>query len=571
MAHVQRSPKKYDVVVIGSGAGGGTTVRVLTDMGIEVALLEAGPMVNPSKDFKEHMWPYEVDHRGSGEGGASYFGKGRAFGYFSAHSGGWRLDGEPYTVAEGSQFEWFRSRVIGGRTNHYGRMSFRFSDYDFKPYDQDGLGTNWPISYQDISPYYDKTEEFIGVTGSQEGIRSAPDGVFHEPPPPKAHELLIQGACAQMGIPCIPNRRAVITRPHNGRQPCHYCGQCGRGCKTASTYSSSQVDIFPAMQTGKLTIFDNAMAREIVTDADGKATAVSYIDKRTRTEKQIHGRVIVVAASACESSRLLLNSTSSRFPRGVANDSGVLGRFLMDTVGFSVWGYVPALEGMKTYDTDGFGGAHLYMPWWLFDRKNNDFPRGYHIEIGGGYGMPGIGFGGRTIARHGGYGADLKEKIRREYGGFVGFAGRGEMIPNLQSFCEIDSNVTDQFGIPVLKFHFRWTDHEWKQARHMEQTFREIIERMGGSVGGIGQQAFERQGISIPGTIIHEVGTVRMGNDPRTSVLNKFNQAHAVDNLFVVDGGAFVSNPDKNPTLTICALAWRASDYLAEEMRSGNV
>lgn len=571
MANLRRSPKKYDVVVIGSGAGGGTAVRVLTDLGIEVALLEAGPMVNPSRDFKEHMWPYEVDHRGAEEGGKRYFGKGKHFGYFSATDGGWQLDGEPYTVADGSQFLWFRSRVIGGRTNHYGRMSFRFSDYDFKPYDQDGLGANWPISYEDISPYYDKTEAFIGVTGTHEGIRSAPDGIFQDPPPPKAHELLIQGACQELGIPCIPNRRAVITRSHNGRQACHYCGQCYRGCKTASTYSSSQVDIFPAMKTGKLTIFDNAMAREILTGNDGKATAVSYIDKRTRTERRIYGRVIVVAASTCESARLLLNSQSSRFPRGLANDSGVVGRFLMDTVGFSVWGYVPALEGMKTYDTDGFGGAHVYMPWWGLDKKNKEFPRGYHIEIGGGYRMPGIGFGGRTIARHGGYGEALKEKIRREYGGFIGLAGRGEMIPNQQSYCGIDSDTVDKYGIPVLKFHFGWTDHEWKQARHMEQTFKDIIETMGGSVGGIGNQLFEGQGISIPGTIIHEVGAVRMGNDPRTSALNKFNQAHAVDNLFVVDGGAFVSNPDKNPTLTINALSWRASEYLAEEMRAGNV
>ena len=571
MAYLQTSSRKFDVVVIGSGAGGGTAVRVLTEKGIEVALLEAGPMLNPRRDFKEHAWPHDLPHRGAGEQGEAYFGKGKSFGYFTATFGDWELEGEPYTVAEGSQFRWFRSRVLGGRTNHYGRMSFRFSDYDFHPYDLDGLGTNWPITYQDIRPYYDRAEAFIGVTGTVEGIRSAPDGIFQPAPPPKVHELVIKKACDRLGIPCIANRRAVITRPLNGRQPCHYCGMCGRGCQTASNYSSSTVEILPALETGKLTIFDNSMAREILTDDEGKVTGVSYIDKTTREEKRIHCRVLVLAASACESARLLLNSKSSRFPRGLANNSGVVGRFLMDTVGLSLSGYVPALEGLPRYDSDGAGGAHLYMPWWLFDQKNKEFPRGYHIEIGGGYRQPQIGFGGNTIRRHGGYGRDLKAAIRREYGCFVRFAGRGEMIPNNLSYCEIDPEVVDQFGIPVLRFHFRWSDYEWKQARHMESTFREIIETMGGTVQGLSEPTTQAQGISIPGTIIHEVGTVRMGDDPRSSALNRFNQSHENPNLLVVDGGCFVGNPDKNPTLTINALSWRACDYLAEEMRKGHV
>ncbi|HEU0006870.1 MAG TPA: GMC family oxidoreductase, partial [Terriglobia bacterium] len=368
MAQVRRSPEEHEVVVVGSGAGGGSAVQVLTEKGIRVTLLEAGPMLDPAKEFKEHMWPYEVDHRGAEEGGAAYFGRGKSFGYFTTTSGGWQLDGEPYTVGEGSEFQWFRSRIIGGRTNHYGRMSFRFSDYDFKPYDRDGLGTNWPISYQDIAPYYDKAEGFIGVTGSKEGIRSAPDGVFQEPPPPKAHEILIKKACDRMGIPCIPNRRAVITRELNGRPPCHYCGQCGRGCLTASNYASSQVQIFPAMKTGKLKIIEMAMAREVLTDGNGKVVGVSYIDKRTREEKRIRCRAVILAASACESARILLNSKSKYFPNGLANGSGVVGRFLMDTVGFGLSGQVPALEGLPHYDTDGFGGAHLYMPWWLWEK-----------------------------------------------------------------------------------------------------------------------------------------------------------------------------------------------------------
>jgi len=569
MNTVQPNQEMRDVVVIGSGAGGGTVAHVLTGLGVRVTLLEAGPMLDPFREFKEHQWPYDVEHRGAEEGGRRYFGRGKPFGYFSTTSGGWQLDGEPYTVAEGSEFQWFRSRIVGGRTNHYGRLSFRFSDYDFKPYDRDGLGVNWPVSYEDIAPYYDKAEAFIGVTGSHEGIRSAPDGVFLEPPPPKAHELLIKAASERLGIPCIPNRRAVLTRPLNGRPACHYCGQCGRGCRSASNYSSSQVQIFPALETGRLQVIDRAMAREIVTDGSGKVTEVVYVDTRTGEERRLRCRLLVLAASACESARLLLNSKTSEFPNGVANSSGVVGKFLMDTVGYGVSAQVPAFEGMPRYNSDGAGGAHLYMPWWGWENQEGlGFPRGYHIEIGGGYNMPGIGSFGR-LARESGYGIGLKSRARREFGTTVTFEGRGEMIPNESCYCEIDPDTVDRWGIPVLRFHFKWSDYELDQARHMTDTFGDLVDVMGGVV----QQTSARDasGISVGGSIIHEVGTARMGEDPNSSVLNGFCQSHDIENLFVCDGASFVGNPDKNPTLTINALAWRASEYMVEEMRRGNL
>lgn len=570
MFQVSRTPETHEVVVIGSGAGGGTVVQVLTAMGIQVTLLEAGPMLNPAKDYKEHMWPWQVPHRGAGPNAERYFGR-QQWGYFNAPNGYWDIDGEPYTVAEGSQFRWFRSRILGGRTNHYGRISLRFSDYDFKPYSTDGLGADWPITYQDLAPYYDKAERFIGICGTREGIRSAPDGEFLPAPPPRVHELLIQKTTAKMGIRTIPSRMAILTRPHNGRVACHYCGQCGRGCVTASNYSSSQVQILPALKTGRLKIIANAMVRELITDAAGKVSAVSYIDTVTRTEKQIRCRVAVLAASACESARILLNSKSSRHPNGLANSSGVVGRFLMDTVGFGLTGYIPSLKGMPKHDTDGYSGGHLYIPWWGLDQKNKEFPRGYHVEIGGGFGMPQLGFAQGAIRMYEGYGASLKQKIADDYGCFVGLAGRGEMIPNEHSFCEIDPNVVDRWGIPVLRFHFRWSDYEYKMARHMRETFTAIIENMGGRVVGLRNPEREEEGISVPGTIIHELGVIRMGNDPKTSALNAWCQAHEVPNLFVADAAPFVSNPDKNPTLTINALAWRTSEYIAEEMRKGNV
>ena len=570
MPSVQSRTEVHDVVVIGSGAGGATVAHVLTGLGIRVTLLEAGPMLDPLAEFKEHRWPYDYDHRGAEEGGRRYFGGGKPFGFFTTTSGGWELDGEPYTVADDTDdFWWFRSRIVGGRTNHYGRISLRFSDYDFKPRDRDGIGWNWPIAYEDLAPYYDRAETFIGVVGSREGIRSAPDGVFHAPPPPKAHELLIQRASRRMGIPCIPNRRAVITRAINGRPACHYCGQCGRGCVTGSNYSASQTQIFPALETGRLDVIDLAMARAITTDASGKVDGVVYVDKRTGQERRVRCRALVLTASACESARLLLNSKTTEHPDGVGNSSGVVGRYLMDTVGFDIGGTVPALEGLPRYNSDGAGGAHLYMPWWGWERQEAlGFPRGYHIEIGGGYGMPGIGaFGG--AARRGGYGVEVKQQARRDYGTRVAFAGRGEMIPNEQSFCEIDPDVVDRFGIPVLRFHFKWSDHERRQARHMRETFTELITLMGGEPQSPGTR--DASGISIGGSIIHEVGTVRMGDDPRHSALNGFCQAHDARNLFVCDAASFVSNPDKNPTLTINALAWRASEYLAEALRSGDL
>jgi choline dehydrogenase-like flavoprotein len=566
MLQITRSPQIFDVVVVGSGAGGGTAVKVLTERGLNVALLEAGPMLNPAKDFKEHVTPWQVDHRGAGAHAEMYFGR-QQWGYFSAPNGYWEIPGEPYTVAQGNQFRWFRSRIIGGRTNHYGRISLRFSDYDFQP--EDGLSDPWPVTYAEMSPWYDKAEGFIGVTGTKEGLRTAPDGNFLPPIAPRVHETLIQKACGKLGIPCIPSRMAMLTKSVNGRAACHYCGQCGRGCQTASAFSSSQAMIFPAMKTGKLTILTGAMARELITNADGKVTAVSYVDKATRTEKQVRCKAVVVAASACESARLLLNSKSARFSNGIANGSGQVGRNLTDTVGFSTSGFVPALTNLPRHNSDGIGGMHVYVPWWLYEDKKKDFPRGYHIEIGGGFNMPELGSFAGQCNRHEGYGKALKDKIREEYGAFVGFAGRGEMIPNKDSFCEIDPAKTDAWGIPVLRFHWGWSEHEINQVRHMEKTFAAIIETLGGQV--MGRRPDAQRAISTGGTIIHEAGTVRMGSDPKTSVLNQYCQAHEVKNLFVCDAAPFVGNPDKNVTLSIVAFAWRASEYLAEEMRKGNV
>jgi len=567
MSQVIRSPKMYDVCVIGSGAGGGTAAKVLTEGGLNVALLEAGPPVTPEKDFKMLMWPYELPHRGIGVGGHA----AENFGEFLAPNGAWNIEGEPYTSAPGSNFQWFRSRIVGGRTNHWGRIALRFAPIDFKSGTRDGLGDDWPITYEDLAPYYDKVESYIGVFGTRENVSSAPDGMFLPPPKPRCTDLIVKKACDKIGVICIPSRLAILTRSVNGRLPCHYCGQCGRGCVTASNFSSSQVMIPPAMKTGKLTMVTGAMAREVLLGKDGKAEGVSYIDKATRSEKRVNARAVVLAASACESARLLLNSKSAQFPNGLANSSGAVGRYLTDSVGSDGWGIIPELEKMPPHNHDGVGGMHMYIPWWKFDRKN-DFPRGYHIEFGGGREMPGVGEFNDLLHEEEGYGATLKKRARQVYGIGIGLAGRGEMIPNPDTYCEIDPVVVDKWGIPVLRFHFKWSEYELRQAQDMQETFRAIIEAAGGEYKTktpiSGQHPF---GIAEGGKIIHEVGTARMGADPKSAVLNAYCQAYDVKNVFVMDGAPLVTNPDKNPTLTIMALAWRASEYLLDEAKKGNL
>jgi len=569
MRQVIRSPKVYDVCIIGSGAAGGTAAKILTEGGLNVVMLEAGPPLDPARDYKEHFWPYDLEHRGAGVGGKL---RGLLNTEFLAPNGAWEIEGEPYISAPGSTFRWFRSRIVGGRTNHWGRIALRLAPVDFKSRSTDGMGDDWPITYQEIAPYYDKVESYIGVFGTKENIASAPDGVFLPPPKPRCTEILVKKTCDQLGILCVPSRMAILTKALNGRPACHYCAQCGRGCITGSNFSSSQVMIPAAQKTGRFTLITNAMAREIIASKDGKAESVSYIDKSTRTEKRVNARAFIVAASACESARLLLNSRSSLFPDGLANSSGVVGRYLTDSVGSSGTGYFPQLEKMPPHNHDGIGGMHMYIPWWKFDRKN-EFLRGYHIEFYGGRFMPGVGDFDDLCEQYEGYGASLKQKCRAMYGTVIGFGGRGEMIPNERSYCEIDPDLVDQWGIPVLRFHWQWGDNEIRMARDMQETFRSIIATAGGTylTKANPEGGSRPYGITDGGVIIHELGTVRMGNNPKTSALNRYCQAHDVKNLFVTDGACFVTNPDKNPTLTILALSWRASEYLLDQAKKGNV
>jgi choline dehydrogenase-like flavoprotein len=579
MFQIKEQAAVFDVCIIGSGAGGGMAAYQLAKAGAKVALLEAGGYYDPAdpKYITQLKWPWESPRRGAGNH--------RPFGDFDAAWGGWEIDGEPYTRKNGTQFDWFRSRMLGGRTNHWGRISLRFGPKDFKRKSIDGLGDDWPIGYDDVKPYYDQVDKLIGVFGTVENMDNEPDGIFLPPPKPRLHEMFIQKAGKKSNIPVIPSRLSILTKPINDqRGVCFYCSQCSRACQAYADFSSSSVLVIPAVKTGNVTLINNAMAREVLTDpVTGLATGVSYVDRVKLTEHTIKAKVVVLAASAGESARLLLNSKSERHPNGLANSSGVVGRYLHDSTGASRGAFIPHLMDRKRYNEDGVGGMHVYTPWWL-DNKKLDFPRGYHIEYGGGMGMPSYGFGSGiegmngkyptaagVTKQAGGYGASLKEDYRRFYGAYIGMAGRGEAVPSYDNYAEIDPTVVDKYGIPVLRFHYKWTDYEIKQAKHMHDTFEEIIHSLGGVANGVKPGADTNYGIAAPGRIIHEVGTVRMGDDPKTSALNKFSQAHDAKNVFVVDGGSFVSQADKNPTWTILALAWRASDYLIDQTKKKNI
>ncbi|MFI7102601.1 GMC oxidoreductase [Streptomyces sp. NPDC050161] len=556
----------FDVIIVGSGAAGGMAAYELSSAGLKVLMLEAGRDYAPGTETPMFQTQEDAPLRG-----ATTSDKPAGF-YDATVDGGAEISGEPYTQANAAEpFSWWRPRMLGGRTNHWGRVALRFGPYDFKPKTRDGLGFDWPIDYTDLAPWYDKVESLIGVTGLPHGIENAPDappGVQLPPPPPRAHEVVLSRAFENMGMKVAAIHAAVLTRPLNGRAACLYATQCTRGCSSQSNFQSPTVLIPPARATGNLTVLCNAMVSRVDVDDTGRATGVTFHDRETGSEFSVQGRVVTLAAGTCSSVRILLNSRSDAFPNGIGNNHGFVGKYLMDSVEFSRSSRIPMLEKVPPQNDDGIFTPHVYVPWWLVREQaagKLDFPRGYHIEPRGGRRMPTTGVGSFVDAGSATYGDELRAEVRRKYGTFVTLIGEGEMIPNEDSFCELDPTTKDKWGVPVLRFHWKWGESEIRQTMHMQTTFNEVFRRLGGAPD---TTAFQMpQG----GGAVHEVGGARMGSSPQNSVIDSYNQCWDVRNLFVLDGAAFVSSPDKNPTLTIMALAARSSSRILELVKSGGL
>jgi len=560
----------YDVVIVGSGAAGGMAAYELTRRGLKVLMLEAGRDYDPQTETPMMQMPGDAPLRAEAT-------PDKPFGFHDATvGGGWTVPGEPYTIAPGSQpFIWWRPRMLGGRTNHWARVSLRFGPLDFKPYSRDGLGVDWPITYEELAPWYDKVERLIGVSGGPaQGLLNVPDsppGCLQPAPEPKAYEMLVSSAFKSMGIPTAPIRAAILTRALGDRPACIYATPCVRGCSIKANFQTPTVLLPPALATGKLTILTDAVVYEVEVGSNGLAKGVRWIDRKTGEHRGAGARAVVLAAGSCSSARILLNSTSPAHHAGIGNEHGMVGRYLMDSVGMKMQAQVPALEGMPSTNDDGMSIMHTYVPWWGHERqKELGFARGYHVEMNGGRVIPSLRLAAMLDGPEPIRGRALREAMRRRFGSVVTLSQRGEMIPNEHSYCELDPEVKDKWGIPVLRFHWRWGEHEIKQVEHAVSTFEEVFTRLKATP----VDPIERDGakaISKGGEIIHEVGTLRMGADPKTSVVNSLGQCWSMKNLFVCDGGVMPSSPDKNPTLSILALAWRSTSHMADLAARGEL
>ena len=546
---VIRQPKVYDVVIVGSGASGGMAAWNLTRQGVNVLMLDAGKKFNRD-EYWTHELPYARRERvARGEKPPQFF---------------LSTSEQPYITPPDKPFQLLRVWGIGGKTNVWGRVSLRYSDIDFKAAERDGWGIPWPISYKDIAPYYDKVDQLIGVCGGDDNSDILPGSRYHLPPPnPRCGEVLLRKAMGRLSIPAVAIRRAVLTRNHNGFPKCHYCGRCGDGCDTSSFFNAGDYLVTPAQQTGKLEVRTNAVAARILVDKEGRANAVQYFDRFTKEEQQVRGKVIVLGASCIDSTRILLNSKSDIFPNGIGNTSGVIGKYLCEQVRVHVTAFLPQLYGRETSNDDGIGGEHMYMPRFNHRGPKRDYLRGFGMQFWNSGCQAGAGHFAGNLP---GFGADFKKEVKRRYPSTVQLHPFGETLPRETNFVTVEGTPLDRYGVPLPKIVYSISDNERKMVDDIYDTIEAILKEAKAEPVG-----YERGVTDSNGSAIHEHGTCRMGSDPKVSALNRFGQMHAVKNLFVVDGSAFPSASEKNPTLTILALAWRATDYLGDQIKKGDL
>jgi choline dehydrogenase-like flavoprotein len=574
----------YDVIIVGSGAAGGMTGFQLASAGMKVLMLEAGRKLDPLKEFNTMEWPYASKERGGlpvsehSLTAAEYrmtdrpYGMAKAFekyktvfsysgNRYSKHS---VVDERqnPYT---GTPYAWVRARVLGGKTNIWGRVALRLSDQDFKGKSRDGLGEDWPISYADISPYYDKVDRLLGIAGTAENLPQLPDSIFQRPIKLNCGEQILKKAIAPMGRNLIPGRAGVTTDgvAHNKyRHPCKGRGRCGRGCNIHAAFHSPTALVMPAIDTGNLELRPNSTVSEVMVDPNtGKATGVRVIDSVTKEVLEFKARVVVLAASTLESTRLLLNSKSRQYPNGLANSSGVVGHYFCEHImGPGARGFLPMLRGRDVTNDDGRPVGLYIARFRNVKDKDKRFARGFGFQGGSGCSaFPGY------ASSVPGFGASLKSRVRELYPTPINIGAFGEVIARYENQIDLDPVVKDAWGIPAVRFNYRFGENELAMAKDMSETAEEMLKAAGCENITVTKDYLPE------GWSIHELGTARMGNDPKTSVTNSFGQTHDVKNLFVVDGSTFVSASCQNPTWTILALSWRASEYMLEESRKGNL
>lgn len=554
--------KQYDVIVVGTGAGGSTVIKALCEAGLSVLALNSGRKINTAQDFDGHKRDYELPFRGHGDPKVK-----ESWVVCETENttdkGIWEHD-IGFTTAADTEWIWSRCKAVGGKANFWGRSSARFSEMDFRAAREDGADTEWPISYKEIAPYYDRVERYIGVASTVQNRSSNPDGIYLRPIPLRAHDKILQKSANDIGIPYLPDRIAQLTEPHGGHPPCHYCAGCASGCDTGSFFSPNWFTLPDAERTGHLELRTNAHVREVVVSEDGRiASGVSYVDRDTRQEVEVKGKVVVIAASCCESAKIMLNSRSRHWPTGIANSSGQLGRNISDHLyGISLEGFIPQLLGKESRPDNVHSATVAWMPRWqnLNGRDEETFIRGYSMYPYGG--CDGFPWWSEYIS---GFGSSFKKQIKRFYGAPVNFLIQAPSLPSDSNYMDIDPDEKDLFGIPLARFHFSWGPNELAMWEHSKSVCREIVENAGGEIWKMGGEPMP------PGSSLHETGTCRFGHNPETSVTNSFSQAHDIQNLFVCDAGIFPYATDKTSTLSIMAFALRTSDHIVSRLKDRSI
>jgi glucoside 3-dehydrogenase (cytochrome c) catalytic subunit len=551
----------YDVIVVGSGATGGWAAKRLSEAGLKVALLEAGRTVTP-REFTEHMPVFQLKYRGRDPEIAKTRPIQQQCYACMEYNYEWFVNDleNPYSTPADRPFTWQRLRVLGGRSLVWGRHSYRLSDVDFKAASRDGYDVDWPISYADLAPYYDIVERYAGISGASEKNEMLPDGQFLPPMKMSCGEVRLRDSMQKkFGRTLTMGRVAILTQPHNGRAPCHYCGPCERGCFTFSYFSSPFTTVKDAVKTGNCTLITDAIVSHVDMDSgSNKATGVTFVNRTTKETKQVRSKAVVLCAQALESTRILLNSSTREYPKGLGNSSGVLGHYLMDhVVGGGASGTFEDLQA-KPNASPPHRPTGIYAVRFRNTPATGKYPhfiRGYGYQ---GSSMPSFDFGASGI------GATYKKAVKQgRYD--VSLGAFGESLARFDNFCEIDPNLKDAWGIPALRISMAHGANEAAMMRDAAVSAAEMLEAAGA------KNIRVTTGTEMPGMAIHEVGTARMGTDPKKSVLDPFSQSHDISNVVVADGSCFVSSACQNPTLTMMALAVRACDHLAERFRRNEV